>query len=89
MVIEVTSPSTEKADKTEKLDLYLHYPTIQEILFVDSRYRHIQHYHRVGMHRWEDTSYERDDEVIELESIEVSLTVRDIYLKVYLELEEE
>ena len=89
VVVEVLSPSTEKTDRTEKLDVYKRYPTIQKILFIDSRYCHVEHYHRVGMHRWEDSLYERQDEVIDLEGIGVSFTVQEIYLKVYLELEEE
>jgi Uma2 family endonuclease len=89
VVVEVTSPSTEKADRTEKLDVYQRYPTIQEILLVDSRRCQVRHYHRVGAYKWEDFLYEHEDDVIDLESIGVSLTVREIYLKVYLELEEE
>ncbi|HTK12001.1 MAG TPA: Uma2 family endonuclease [Ktedonobacteraceae bacterium] len=88
VVVEVTSPSTEKTDKTEKLAAYQSYPTIQEILFVDSRRRHVEHYHRVGMYKWEEFLYEQEDDVIDLASIGVSFTVREIYLKVYLELEE-
>jgi Uma2 family endonuclease len=89
VVVEVTSPSTEKTDKAEKLEAYKRYPTIQEILFVDSRCRQVEHYHRVGVSTWKDSLYNQDDDVIDLESIGVSFTVREIYLKVYLELEEE
>jgi Uma2 family endonuclease len=89
VVVEVISPSTEKTDKAEKLEVYQRYPTIQEILLVDSRRRHVAHYHRVGVSTWKDTLYDQDDEVIDLASIGVSFTVREIYLKVYLELEEE
>jgi Uma2 family endonuclease len=82
------SPTTEKIDTTEKLKAYKHYPTIQEILFVDSRSCDVENHHRVDEHKWEVTSYERRDDVVELSSIGVSLPVREIYLKVYLELEE-
>ncbi|HTK12032.1 MAG TPA: Uma2 family endonuclease [Ktedonobacteraceae bacterium] len=89
VVVEVMSPSTEKTDRTEKLDAYQRYPTIQEILLVDSRRCQVRHYHRVGTYEWKDFLYEHGDDVIELECIGVSFTVREIYLKVYLELEEE
>lgn len=89
VVVEVTSPSTEKTDKIEKLAAYQSYPTIQEILLVDSRRRHVEQYHRVGMHKWEVSLCEREDDVIDLVSIEVSFTLREVYAKVYLELEEE
>jgi Uma2 family endonuclease len=89
VVVEVMSPSTEKTDRTEKLDAYQRYPTIQEILLVDSRRCQVKHYHRAGVYKWEEFLYEYEDDVIDLESIGVSFTVREIYLKVYLELEEE
>jgi len=88
VVVEVHSPTTEKIDRGEKLLAYQQYPTIQEILFVDSRKHFVEHHHRIGISMWEHTIYTQDEDVIELASIDVSLSVRDIYLKVYLELEE-
>ena len=88
LVVEVLSPSTEKIDRTEKLGAYQRYPTIQEILFVDLRELHVEHYHRVSSHKWEISFYDHQDDQIELTHIGVSFTLRDIYLKVYLELQE-
>ncbi|HZR39269.1 MAG TPA: Uma2 family endonuclease [Ktedonobacteraceae bacterium] len=88
VVVEVLSPTTERIDKSEKLEAYKQLPSIQEILFVDSQRHHVEHYHRIGSYKWEDSSYKSEDDVIDLASIEVSLTVHDIYFKVYLELEE-
>jgi Uma2 family endonuclease len=88
VVVEVLSPSTEKLDRTEKLEAYQHYPTIQEILLIDSRRLYGEHYHRVSSYKWEVSIYEHRDDRMELTSIDVSLLLRDIYFKVYLELEE-
>ncbi|GER87228.1 hypothetical protein KDW_13900 [Dictyobacter vulcani] len=88
VVVEILSPTTENTDKLEKLDAYQRYPTIQEILLIDSRRRSIKHYHRVNMRSWEDTLYVNDEDVINLECIEVTLRVKDIYRKVYLELDD-
>ena len=88
VIVEVLSPTTEKTDRAEKLLAYQQYPTIQEILFVDSRKCFVEHYHRIGVSKWEDTIYTHDEDVIELSSIDVSLMVKDMYFKVYLELEE-
>lgn len=85
----VLSPSTERIDRGEKLLTYQRYPTIQEILRANSRRRFVEHYHRVGTYKWEMSQHIDDAKIIELTSIEVSLTVRDIYFKVYLDLEEE
>ncbi|GLV57338.1 hypothetical protein KDH_41740 [Dictyobacter sp. S3.2.2.5] len=89
VVVEVHSPSTEKTDRGEKLLAYQRYPTIQEILFVDSRRRLVEHHHRLGMSRWQHSIFTDDRDIIELSSIEVSFTLKEIYAKVYLELEEE
>jgi Uma2 family endonuclease len=73
VVVEVTSPSTEKTDKTEKLAAYQSYTTIQEILFVDSRRRHVEHYHRVGMYKWEEFLYEHEARLYPIEVETTSL----------------
>src|SRR5690349_19111827 len=88
VVVEVLSQSTEKVDKTEKLEAYQRYPTIQEILLVDSRRLYVEHYHRVGVSQWLKSIFESDDDLVELSYIDVSLSLRDIYRKVYLEIEE-
>jgi Uma2 family endonuclease len=88
VVVEVHSPSTEKTDRGEKLFAYQQYPTIQEILFVDSRKCLVEHHHRASVSKWELYSYREDSDVVVLTCIDVMLTVADIYHKVYLELEE-
>jgi Uma2 family endonuclease len=88
VVVEVLSPSTERIDTGEKLRAYKRCPTIQEILFVDSRLCNVEHHHRLSWHKWEVTSYESREDVVDLSSIGVLLPVNEIYLKVYLELEE-
>lgn len=88
LVVEVLLPSTEKIDRTEKLGAYQRYPTIQEILLVDSREFHVEHYHRISSHKWEVSFYNHKDDQVDLTGMGVTFTLRDIYLKVYLELEE-
>ncbi|GCE05074.1 Uma2 family endonuclease [Dictyobacter aurantiacus] len=89
VVLEVLSPTTERIDKVEKLQVYQYYPPIQEILFVDSRKCYVEHYHRISSSRWTVSLYTDQHDVIDLESIEARFTLHDIYSKVYLELEEE
>jgi Uma2 family endonuclease len=88
VVVEVLSPTTETIDRNEKLLAYQHYPTIQEILLVDSRRCLIEHHHRTGPFTWPHRIFTHRDNVIELPAIDVSLSVKDIYFKVYLEFEE-
>lgn len=88
VVVEVLSPATQKTDRGEKLITYQQFSTLQEILYVDSRQRFVEHHHRIGPHTWEVSSYTSDEEVIELSSIKVTLPLREIYRKVYLERED-
>ncbi|MBE3559748.1 MAG: Uma2 family endonuclease [Ktedonobacteraceae bacterium] len=88
VIVEVLSPSTRHIDTGEKLEAYRRFPTIQEILFADSYRRYVEHYHRLGQSRWEVTTYENEQDVIYLPAIEVSLSLSEIYFKVYLEQEE-
>jgi Uma2 family endonuclease len=88
VVVEVLSPSTEFIDNGEKLAAYQNYPTIQEILLVNARKRLVEHYHRVTLEQWQRFIYTSNDDVVQLTNIDVSLAVKDIYHKVYLELED-
>ncbi|QBD80492.1 Uma2 family endonuclease [Ktedonosporobacter rubrisoli] len=85
VVVEVLYAFTEKIDKLEKLPAYQKCPTIQEILLVESRKRYVEHYKRTGSHRWDVAFYEDVGDSIELSSIKVKLSMKDIYLKVHLE----
>jgi Uma2 family endonuclease len=88
VVVEVISPSTERIDKLEKLAAYQQYPTILEILYVDSRRYYIEHYHRTGVSSWQFFILQHDDESIDLSSIGVKFPVREVYRKVFLDKEE-
>lgn len=88
VVVEVLSPTTKKIDRGEKLIAYQHVPAIMEILYVDARRRSIEHHHRMGPHTWEVSYYTDEGDVIALSSIKVSFTLREVYTKVYLEMED-
>jgi len=62
----------------EKLHAYQQHPTIQEILLVDSRKRMVEHHHRIGPAKWEVCIYTQEDDTLELASLDVSLSVKDI-----------
>jgi Uma2 family endonuclease len=50
VVVEVLSPSNERIDRGEKLSAYQRYPTIQDILLVDSRRCLTEHFYSIGLH---------------------------------------
>ena len=79
VIVEVFSPTTETIDKGEKLDMYLDYPTIEEYILVGSQKKMVEVYHRDG-DTWVSRRY-KPDSIIQLSSIDASISFEDIYEK--------
>ncbi len=88
VIVEVLSPTTEKTDRVTKLLAYQDFPTIQDIIYVDSRRRYVEHHHRIGLSTWENNRYTSPEDVVNLSSVGVDIPLKDMYRKVHLELEE-
>ena len=86
LVVEVLSPSTEAFDRGRKLQCYLAYSSIEEYLLVDARSMRIERY-RKEQKRWIYDAFEAGD-VVETESLGVSLSMIDVYEDVIFEAEE-
>lgn len=83
LVIEILSPTTERIDKRDKFLAYAHCSSIQEYILVSWDYMIIQKMTRKGTEgvdkiQWLDEWYHQGD-TIELETIDLSLSVDDIY----------
>lgn len=74
VVVEVTSPSTEKYDRGEKLDHYKKISSLREIVFVSHRHQRIEVWRKTGT-RWSHHEY---TDVAPLTSIGCSLPVADV-----------
>lgn len=81
LVVEVTSPSTERTDKTEKLRAYKGVPSLREYLLLSQERMAARLYRRVG-DEWEVHVFGRADDAVELESVGLSLSLGDIYRNV-------
>jgi Uma2 family endonuclease len=46
VIVEVLSPSTERADKTRKVPNYLSLPVVRHVLLIDTIERRVQHFRR-------------------------------------------
>jgi Uma2 family endonuclease len=80
IVVEVLSPSTEKIDRTNKLQAYQKCPTIQEIVLIDQFAPHVEVYRRdeeIEM-EWSRSAYETGEEVA-LQSVDVFIPIDEIY----------
>jgi Uma2 family endonuclease len=80
IVVEVLSPSTEKADRGSKLRAYKSCPTIQEIVLIDQFTQFVEVYRRSDDDTtWSYAAYDDPDAVVGLASVDITLNMRDIY----------
>ena len=88
LVIEVLSPSTEKDDRMDKVWVYTQCPSIQEYILVNWDIMIVQKMARKGTEgldrfQWIDRWYHQGESV-ELDTIDLTIPVDDIYEKVTL-----
>jgi Uma2 family endonuclease len=82
VVMEVTSPSTARTDRGEKLTAYKQLPTLRAYLIVDHRRRRVERHSRVGP----DDVWQREEIVLEgsvpVPCVDTELTLDEIYCRV-------
>ncbi len=79
LLVEVLSPSTKNFDRSEKLRLYRMIPSLQEVLLVDPAPVDIEHWRRLPNGNWELATIRDRTSGIHLESVDVHLTVLEVY----------
>ncbi|HXG84860.1 MAG TPA: Uma2 family endonuclease, partial [Pyrinomonadaceae bacterium] len=85
LIIEVTSPSTEKIDRREKLALYLRMPSVQEYVIVDQHKMNVEIHRRQETGSWITYYFNESDDEIEFKSVELTLPITEIYRRVKFE----
>ncbi len=83
LVVEVTSPSTENYDRTEKLRSYQQLPSLRAILIVSHRARRVTHLQR-SESGWEEVDF-RGGETVVVATPSVKFLVDELYEGVALE----
>ncbi len=78
LLVEITSPSTEAYDRGPKLDQYKRLPSVQEVLLVSHRQRHLALHRRAPDGTWSVHEVE-PGQTLELLSIGGKLDVNDVY----------
>lgn len=85
LVVEVLSPTTADDDRRAKLPDYRATPSVQEIVFIDSRFVYCEVHRRQPDGRWvTDLSCDRDA-VLRLDSVPLEVRLDDLYRNVPLE----
>lgn len=83
LVVEVLSESTERYDRGDKFAGYRSVPSIQHVLLVSQRDRHVEHYQRQGDGSWLMREY-AGSQVCPLPDLGCELRLDELYLKVEL-----
>ncbi len=81
VLFEVLSPSTEGHDRGRKFELYRRLESLHEYVLVAQDRAFVEHYVRSGS-KWELSDISSLDGVLQLESVQCELALRDIYDKV-------
>lgn len=82
LLVEILSEATRAYDLGEKFDLYKSLPTLREYLVIEQSKIHVQLFSRVGA-PWRPTAVEAGDESIPLRSLDVRLSLEELYHKVF------
>jgi Uma2 family endonuclease len=82
IIVEVLSESTEEFDREDKFRLYQSIPSFQEYLLIDQSQIAIDHFYKTQPKHWQIDQFDDQDTEIELKSIDVTLSIADIYDKV-------
>lgn len=83
LIVEVISPSTERIDRHEKMMAYKSVQSLQEYVLVSQDEMRVEVYRRAGA-EWEVQTFTAAEEQLQFASVELSLTVAEIYRNVRL-----
>ncbi len=89
LIVEVLSKSTEGYDRGDKFFYYRSIPEFREYLLVSQSEYFIEHYRKIGEGQWLLQEYRGHEAEIALESLGISLFVKDIYEGVSFEVPED
>ena len=82
LIVEVLSKSTADYDREKKFRAYRSIPSFQEYVLIDQYSQHIDQYVKVGEKKWNLQEYDETDSVVKLVTIDLEITIADIYDKV-------
>jgi Uma2 family endonuclease len=83
LIVEVISPSTERIDRHEKMMAYKSVPSLHEYVLVSQEEMRVEVYRRKGT-EWDAQIFTAAEEQLQLASVELSLSVGEIYRNVRL-----
>jgi Uma2 family endonuclease len=80
--VEVLSKSTKDYDRGDKFLYYRSIPEFKEYILIDQTKYYVMQYVKTSENQWILTEYETEDALINLSSINVELSLKQLYKKV-------
>ncbi|HYJ90181.1 MAG TPA: Uma2 family endonuclease [Pyrinomonadaceae bacterium] len=87
VIMEVFSRATNPTEKSRKLESYLALDSIRECLQIKADEMRVEHFFKQNPKQWIYRIYNERDDVISLESLNIKLSVSEIYSQVKLRTE--
>jgi Uma2 family endonuclease len=82
LIVEILSKSTGNYDRGEKFDYYRSIPELQEYILIDQSCYHVMQYVKTSEEQWLLTDYTKAEGIVKLGSIDLALSLNDIYDRV-------
>ena len=85
LVVEVTSPSTERVDRSEKPLFYRQMPSLREYAVIDQQRAHVELHRPQPDGGWITYFFDASDDEVEFASVGMTLPIAEIYRRVRFE----
>lgn len=82
LLVEVLSPSTANYDRAEKFEFYREVASFQEYLTIHQNKTHLEQYYKNDHGQWVLNEITKQSDTITLQSVDITLTVAQIYERV-------
>lgn len=82
LLVEVLSPSTSSYDRAEKFEFYREAHSFKEYLTIHQDKVHIEHWSKQSNGQWTLSDYKSSTDAIALHSIDVTLSLEQLYARV-------
>ena len=82
LIVEVLSKSTKDYDRGDKFLYYRSIPEFKEYILIDQTQYYVMQYVKTSENQWILTEYETEDAMINLSSINVELSLKQLYKKI-------
>lgn len=79
VLIEILSPSTRNYDRGDKFRLYRDIPELKEYVLVDAQSINVEIFRLSTENRWELQLYKTPASIMEIKTIQFSLSLREVY----------